>query len=427
MSASETVLKLAIALAVGLLIGLERGWHERAAEEGMRVAGVRTFALIGLLGGFTGLLAAETGLTVIGFGFVALAAVLVAGHLMAAPKKVDVGITSLVAALLTFAFGAAATSGYETEAAMAAVATALLLGYKSLLHRGVSALEPEELRATLKLLAVSVIVLPLLPDRGFGPWQALNPFELWWMVVLIAGISFCGYFAMKFAGDGKGALLTGLFAGLASSTALTLHFSRLARERPTRSDILAAGILIACGTMFPRILVIASIVSPPLFEKVLLPSLVMTAVVFISAAVLWWLGGRKAADSEQARLSNPLELGSAVLFGVLLATILVAAKGLQSAFGETGLLALAAISGLADVDAISLTFAKLSRGEVPVALGGFCIILAGAVNSLVKGAMTVVIGRGRLGVRVAVPLALAAVAGLLVAWNVAGSSAVSGL
>ena len=193
MIASETILQLAIALAVGLLIGLERGWHERTAEEGMRVAGVRTFALIGLLGGFTGLLAAETQLAVIGYGFVALAAVVVAGHVAAARRKVDVGITSLVAALLTFALGTAATQGYVTEAAMAAVVTALLLGYKSLLHRWVSALEPEELRAALKLLAVSVIVLPLLPDRGFGPWQALNPFEIWWMVVLIAGISFCGY------------------------------------------------------------------------------------------------------------------------------------------------------------------------------------------------------------------------------------------
>jgi uncharacterized membrane protein (DUF4010 family) len=251
MIASETVLQLAIALAAGLFIGLERGWHERAAEEGMRVAGVRTFALIALLGGFTGLLAAETQLAVIGYGLVALAAVLVAGHVTAARRKIDVGITTLVAALLTFAFGVAATQGYATEAAMAAVVTALLLGYKSLLHRWVSALEPEELRATLKLLAVSVIVLPLLPDRGFGPWQALNPFELWWMVVLIAGISFCGYFAMKIAGSGKGAVLTGLFAGLASSTALTLHFSRLARDRPASSDIFAAGIRLPAARCFP--------------------------------------------------------------------------------------------------------------------------------------------------------------------------------
>ncbi len=417
MIASETILQLAIALAVGLLIGLERGWHERTAEEGMRVAGVRTFALIGLLGGFTGLLAAETQLAVIGYGFVALAAVVVAGHVAAARRKVDVGITSLVAALLTFALGTAATQGYVTEAAMAAVVTALLLGYKSLLHRWVSALEPEELRAALKLLAVSVIVLPLLPDRGFGPWQALNPFEIWWMVVLIAGISFCGYFAMKIAGSGKGAALTGLFAGLASSTVLTLHFSRLARSRPESSHILAAGILIASGTMFPRLLVIASIVSKPVVEVLLVPSLVMAAVVLVSAAALWWRGGHKAEDSENTRLSNPLDLGSAVLFGVLLTFILVAAKGLEAAFGEAGLLALAGISGLADVDAITLTLAKMSRSEVAVDLAGFCIILASAVNSLVKGAMAMVIGHRRLGARVALPLALAAAAGLLVAWN----------
>lgn len=422
MIATETVLRLAISLAVGLLIGLERGWHERAAEEGARVAGVRTFALIGLFGGFAGLLAGQTDLPVIGYGFVAVAAVLVAGHVTAAARKLDVGITTLVAALLIFALGAAATQGHVTEAAMAAVVTALLLGYKPLLHRLVSALEPEELRAALKLLAISVIVLPLLPDRGFGPWQALNPFELWWMVVLIAGISFCGYFAMKIAGSNRGVLLTGLFAGLASSTALTLHFSRLARSQPAARDIFAAGILVACGTMFARLLLIASIVSQPLLHILLVPSLVMAAVVLAGAAVLWWLGGREAQGSERARLSNPLELGSAVLFGVLLALIVMSAAGLEAAFGEAGLLALAGTAGLADVDAVTLTLAKMSRSGISVDLAGFCVVLAAAVNSLVKGTMTMAIGRTSLGLRVAGPLALAAAAGLLLAWNLTGSS-----
>jgi uncharacterized membrane protein (DUF4010 family) len=143
----------------------------------------------------------------------------------------------------------------------------------------------------------------------------------------------------------------------------------------------------------------------------------MAAAVLASAAALWWRGGHKPEESESARLSNPLELGSAVLFGALLAFILMAAKGLEAAFGEAGLLALAGFSGLADVDAITLTLAKMSRSEVAVDLAGFSIVLAGAVNSLVKGAMTMVIGRRRLAVRVAVPLALAATAGLLVAWN----------
>jgi uncharacterized membrane protein (DUF4010 family) len=418
--ATETVLQLATGLALGLLIGLERGWHEREAEEGMRVAGVRTFGLIGLLGGFAGLLAAETQLSVIGYAFVGLAAILVAGHVMAARRRVDAGITSLVAALLTFALGAAATRGYMAEAAMAAVTTALLLGYKSLLHRWVSALEPEELHAALKLLAISVIVLPLLPDRGFGPWQALNPFKLWWMVVLIAGISFCGYFAMKIAGDGKGALLTGLFAGLASSTALTLHFSRLARSRPGTRDVLAAGILIACGTMFPRMLIVASLVHRQVFHVLLLPALAMAAVVYAGAGVLWWRSARHSAEGDSANLRNPLEFRSAVLFGALLAFILVAARGLEATFGEAGLLVLAGISGIADVDAITLTLAKMGRSEAAVGLAGFCIVLAGAVNSLVKGAMTMVIGGTQLATRVAAPLALAAGVGLLIAWNAPG-------
>lgn len=412
MTPIEPIYALGISLALGLLIGLERGWQEREAKEGARVAGVRTYGLLGLLGGFAGLIATQSHVIVVGFGLVGVAAALSIGYAINA-KRGDAGITSLVAGMLVYIFGAAATLTYTTEAAMAAVATALLLSYKPQLHRGISKLEPTELRATLKLLAISVVVLPVLPDKSYGPWGALNPFEIWWMVVLIAGISFGGYFAMKLIGPGKGAILTGLLAGLASSTALTLSFARLARSRPESSGMLAIGVLVACGTMFPRMLIVASLVHQPVFAALLVPAVVMSGVTLLSAVFLLWREKSSAVGESAARLKNPLDLGSAILFGLLLAFILVAAKGLEAAFGEAGILALAGISGLADVDAITLSLAKLSRSELAIGLAAFAIILACAVNSIVKALMTIVIGGPSMGFRVALPLAVAATAGLM--------------
>lgn len=417
------IMPLAVSLAVGLLIGLERGWQTRVAAEGQRVAGVRTYGLIGLLGGFSGLLSKDTDLAVVGYGLVGVAIVLVASYVVSAARRGDIGVTSIIAGLLTFALGAAATRGHVVEAAMASVVTALLLGYKSLLHSWVNALESDELHATLKLLAISVIILPILPNHGYGPWNALNPFEIWWMVVLISAISFVGYFAMKIAGAGNGALLTGLLAGLASSTALTLHFARLARGRPGTATILASGILIACGTMFPRMLLVASVVHAPIFHSLAVPALTMSAVVYASAGLLWWHGERSPKDHEKTQLRNPLELRSAIFFGVLLAIVLMAAKAIETAYGEAGMIALASVAGLSDVDAITLALAKMSQSELGIDVAVFLVVLASVVNGATKGGMALTIGGLPLGLRVATPLAIAGILGMLIAWPAGGLGA----
>ncbi|MBB4285567.1 MgtC/SapB family protein [Roseospira goensis] len=427
MSLTDPFVHLAVALALGLLIGLERGWQGREVPEGGRVAGVRTYALIGLLGGFVGLLARETDIAVTGFAFVGLAAALVAAHVLSALRGGALGITGLVAALLTFAFGAAVPQGLMTEAAVAAVATALLLQYKSTLHRWVAALAPGEVRATLQLLAISVLVLPILPDRGLGPWQALNPFQVWWMVVLIAGISFVGYFAMKIIGPRKGAVLTGLVAGLASSTALTLHFARLARHQPETGGYLASGILLACGTMLPRMVLVTAVVHPPAATALIVPAVGMGVVVYASAALVWWRAARQEGGTAPAPLKNPLALGAAIGFGAVLALVMVAAKGLEATVGDAGVLALAAVSGITDVDAITLTLAKMSADGLALALAGFGIVLAGAVNTVVKGLMALAVGGPALGLRVAVPLALSGAVGLALAAATGLAPGVAGL
>ncbi|MCW8928485.1 MAG: MgtC/SapB family protein, partial [Gammaproteobacteria bacterium] len=211
--------RLAVALAIGLLIGIERGWHEREAGEGRRIAGLRTFGIIGLLGAVSGLLADELGELLLAATFIAFAALVIAAHVLESREDRDFGMTTPVAALLTFTLGTLAALGYTAVAGATAVVTATLLGLKPLLHRWIEQMEQRELYAIFKMLMISVVLLPILPNQGYGPWQALNPYEIWWMVVLIAGISFAGYFAVKIAGSRRGLVITGLFGGLASSTA----------------------------------------------------------------------------------------------------------------------------------------------------------------------------------------------------------------
>ena len=312
---------LGTSLALGLLIGLERGWHGREISEGHRIAGIRTFALIGLLGGLFAMLSAHIGMWLLGIAYIGLLVLLIAAYYKRSSQSEDVGITSMVAALLTFGFGAFAVLGSVTVAVSAAVFTALILGMKPVLHEWILKMERTELYATLKLLLISVVVLPVLPDKGYGPLEALNPYQIWWMVVLIAGISFAGYFAMKIGGARHGALLTGVLGGLAASTAVTLSLSRLARKQATINNALAAGILAACATMFPRTLLVALILSQDVFWG-LLPSLLVMGVLSYLAAYIFWLKAR-SAQPEPLVVKNPFQISMALKFGALLALILV--------------------------------------------------------------------------------------------------------
>jgi uncharacterized membrane protein (DUF4010 family) len=411
----HTTFLLAVALAVGFLIGVERGWEKRELAEGSRVSGVRTYGLLGLLGGVMGLLSQQLGGVLLALAFLGIVVVLTAAHVVNVQRTPDVGITSLIAGLLTFALGAMVGLGYVTEASAAAVVTTLLLGFKPVLHGWLRTLRGEEMRAGIQLLLISVVLLPILPNQGYGPWLALNPYQIWWMVVLIAGISFCGYFAMRVAGPGTGAVLTGLFAGLASSTALTLHFSRLTRLQPELAAMLAPGILIACGTMYPRVVLISIFINPAILESILVPAALMTLIVY--AAALWQLRRRDSPlVQETAVLQNPLELAPALRFGLLLVVILLLAEGLKAHMGEAGIFLLAAVSGIADVDAITLSLGRMSSLDLPLRTAVTGIVIASAVNSLMKALLAVSVGTRALGARVAAPLVVTAAAGLLATW-----------
>lgn len=405
---------LAIALSLGLLIGVERGWKYRDLKEGSRIAGLRTYGLISLLGAVSAMLAQSLGGYLLGIFFIALAIALTASYVVNRSKK-NISLTSLISALLAFCYGAMVMVGFAVEASAMAVVTTLLLSLKGELHRWLWLLEKKELWAALELLIISVVVLPILPDEDMGPWQALNPYEIWWMVVLISSISFVGYFAMKIAGAKKGIMLTAFFAGFVSSTALTLQFSRMAKQAPQASPLLAAGVLFACGTMYPRILLVASVINPELLPLLAPSALLMAAVVYLPA--LWfWYQGYQSVPEDMKHPSSPISLLSALGFGVLLAAILLLSSALQATLGETGILLLSAASGIADVDPINLSLSGMSREGLAKETAVLGIVIAATVNTLLKAGMSGTLGGRALIFKTSAPLVLAGVLGVLVAF-----------
>ena len=235
-----TTLRLVIALAVGLIIGMERGWQSRDTPQGSRTAGVRSFAIVGLFGGLSALLASRFGANILAVTFFGLVLIVAFSYRISAKGSQDFGITTELSLLITFILGALAGSGVEGEAVASAVIVAALLGYKQEIHSILNQLERRELIATLQLLIVAVVALPLLPNRNIGPWEALNPRTIGWIVLLIAGISYIGYFAMRIVGSRVGLLATAVIGGLVSSTAVTLAYAKIARKNQSNLALLGA-------------------------------------------------------------------------------------------------------------------------------------------------------------------------------------------
>ncbi len=287
----EAALRLGVALAIGLLIGIERGWHGRALAEGGRIAGVRTFGLIGLLGGLTATLGRDLGNIVVAAGLLAVALGFGIAQWRDPRRETDVSITTNVAALTAFGLGALAGTGAMQAAAAAGVVTALLLGIKPELHHLLERIDRAELLATFRLLLISVVVLPVLPDVGMGPWDALNPYRLWWMVVLVAGLSYAGYFAIKLIGARRGIVVLGILGGLITSTATVLSLSRQAAQQPGRPQLWVSGMLAATATMFPRTLLVAVVVAPELLTSLAAPLLSASVIAAVAAAVFTRLAG----------------------------------------------------------------------------------------------------------------------------------------
>ncbi|RCV90211.1 MgtC/SapB family protein [Billgrantia montanilacus] len=411
------LVELAVALLLGTLIGIERGWVARERDAGERVAGVRTHALVGLFGGVAALLSEVLTRWAFPLIFLAVAIIALVGYRARMEQSQDYSITGLIGLLLTFCFGALAVAVDIILATACAVVTALILDNKREIHGLLNKLQANELDAGLKLLLISVVMLPLLPNEDMGPGGVLNPQEIWWLVVLIASISFIGYFAVRIGGTEKGILFTGLFAGLSSSTALTLQYARQSQREPQLAPMLAAGILLACGTMLPRILLYAALLGPALLPQLAAPLAAMGATLYLPA---WWLWRRHRRNlkADRPMTQNPLELRAALLLGALLAVVMVVGEWLHAWLGDAGVYLLAVVSGIADVHAVTLSLSRMATYIIEPSTAVLGIVLAVSMNNLFKVVLTLTRGTGSLTRSIVGPMVASAVAGMSVAWLV---------
>jgi uncharacterized membrane protein (DUF4010 family) len=391
-------LRLAIALAIGLIIGMERGWASRESHQGLRIAGIRSFGFVGLFGGISALLAEQFGAIVIAVAFLGLAMMVGLSYGLTVQKSQDFGITTELTLLMTFMLGIMVGKDFAAEAVAVAVVMAALLGFKKELHRSLARLDRQELLATLQLLLIAAVVLPLLPDRNLGPWAALNPRSIGLLVLLIAGTSYVGYFAMRLLGTRVGLLATAMLGALVSSTAVTVSFARMARRGQGNAALLGAGISLAAGTMAVRILVEVSIVNPVLLPT-LVPPIALLAMVPLLAAGAIALRLKKTSaplSTSEVELKNPIELGAALGYGAVLAVLFVLIRAVEAWFGNSGVYALSALSGITDVDAVSLSLAQATKVDLPLSVATAGILIAAMVNTLVKAMLATVIGGWKL-------------------------------
>lgn len=381
-----------------MLIGLERERTPTAK------AGLRTFTLVALFGTLAALLSEQTGAAwVLAGGLLVVGGMMVAAYAHAPPDAGgDPGTTTVAAIVLCYGLGAMVWYGYHQLAVMIAIVTTVLLYFKTELHGITRSLTRRDLISFLQFAVLSLVILPLLPNQNYGPYQALNPYRIWWMVVLISGMSLAGYAALRIVGRRHGAPLMGLFGGLVSSTATTLVFARHARGNVELVPIAAVVILLANLMVLVRLGVIAAVVSPNLLPA-LLPVLGGGLLAGLAGTALFWRDLHRDTALPALELNNPTEIRTALSFGLLYAAVLFAAAWLADYAGNQGLYAVALASGLADVDPITLSSLRLFGlgilAESPVVTA---ITLAFAANLAFKFGLMLFIGGTALARKTAV-------------------------
>lgn len=400
MTLDELLARFGLAIAIGFLIGVERGWRERNEDEGGRVAGLRTFTLIALAGAVLAYLGDSVGEPLLAIGLIAVSAIVASFRWREARDEAErYGTTTIIASIVTFGLGAMAVAGEMAVAGALAVVTAAILAAKGWLHAWLRALRWEELRAALILLAMTFVALPLLPDRGYGPGEALNPRSLWLMTIAIAGVSFAGYVALRVAGSRYGPLIAGVAGGIVSSTITTLDLARRSRQHPDARSPFLAGALAASATMFVRVVVVLSAFGPSLLPLVAGP-VAVACLVTVAGAVYLAKPWRKhpRTDDEPRNLTNPFDLRTVLLFGLLLAGVMLLSAVLTDTFGDSGGIILAAVAGLSDVDAITLSMTQVAGRSVSENAAAIAILVALASNTLAKLVLATLAGGRAFGV-----------------------------
>jgi uncharacterized membrane protein (DUF4010 family) len=392
MVSADLFLRFGIALAIGFMIGLQREYAFQSAKREL-VAGERTFALMGIAGALAAM-SAEVLASSLAFFVV----VLLLGLFTAIAYFIDawhgqVGLTTEVAILITILCGALCYWNYLALAAALGIATTVLLSLKLETDRLVRALTREDIFAALQLAVISAIILPILPNESLlpPPFDVLNPFEIWLIVVFISGINFLGYVSIKIVGPERGIGLTGLLGGLASSTAVTLGFTDRSNREPGLAKPFAMGLMIAWTVMFGRVLVEVGVVHAELLSLIWLPIVAAAAVGLAFCVYLYF--AQRISDKDTLEFSNPFDLMAAIKFGLLYAVVLVIARAAQLYLGDTGVYLSSLISGLVDVDAITISLAQLSKdGELSNQVAAQSIVLAAIANTITKGGIVLLGG-----------------------------------
>ncbi len=383
------IVPLAIAALGGAVVGLERQWSGHAEGPRARFGGIRTFTLLGLLGGVAGQLLAAAPL--VAAALVAGAAGLVVAA-YAAASRTDVDGTTEAAALVVLAAAVLAGAGHTALASGLAATTGLLLIEKSRLHAAVARLDGVDLRAGIRFAAMAVVVLPLLPPGPFGPGIGIRPRELWALVLFFSGLSFAGHIARKTFGARYGLTAAGALGGLVSSTNVTLTFARASRDDAALARPLGFGVVAANLVLFPRVLAATAALNPPL-AAALLPSLLAPAAV-AAAVTAWGVRHATATLSSPAVSTNPLQVGAALQMAVLFQAVLYLVEAAQAWFGQAGLFAAAAALGLTDVDALTVTMARGAATRSGLDAAARAIAVGVLANTVLKTAIALVVGRG---------------------------------
>lgn len=405
-------LSVGAALAVGLLIGIERGWKLRDQKPGTRVAGVRTFTLLGLGAGIAGVIGARGYVIAAGAIVAAAAAVAVMGYARSVMQQRDA--TSAVAALATIAIGFLAGSGGAGLAVAAGAVTVLVLALRDEIHGFLARLDEQDVKALARFSVIALAVLPFLPDHDFGPYDAWNAAKLWWIVILVTGFSFMGYVANRIFGARHGTIATAIIGGAYSSTAVTQSLAqRLGSSGNGGAE--PAGIALASAVMYLRVLILVAVLATRLtipFAIVIAPPLI---VAWLAG---WWLYRRAPHQEGPAPPGNPIAITPALTFLVFLALAAVAARWAQARFGEEGIALLLLTMGSLDVDAAIVTAGNLPPQAIGAELAALALGGTILANMAVKLAITLAYARGKgLSAALALLASMAALAaGLVVGW-----------
>ncbi|MEW6718596.1 MAG: MgtC/SapB family protein [Chloroflexota bacterium] len=412
----DLFIRFGVAIGIGFVIGLQREFAQRG--QGEIVAGERTLALMGLSGCLAAMAADALGSPVVFVGVILLLGIFTAISYFIDAWRGYVGLTTEVAILVVILSGALCYWGYLTLAVAIGIVTTVLLSLKVETDCFVRTLTQEDIMTALKFAVITAIVLPVLPNQSFWepPFDVLNPFKIWLMVVFISAINFLGYVLIKLIGAQQVIGLTGLLGGLVSSTAVTLSFSERSKRETGLARVFALGITLAWTVMFLKVLVEVGVLNPRLLSVLWIP-LAAAGGVGVAYCLFLFLSQR-VSEKGEVTLSNPFDLGSAIKFGLLYGVILLASRVAQTYFGDTGVLVSSIVSGLADVDAITLSMAELSSisGGIDLVTAERAIVLAAMANTVVKGGIVLTVGGRQLRRALLPALVLMLIAGVSVAF-----------